>query len=295
MRLRTCGYVFREAGRGLAYSGWMSVASVTIVGVALFVFAVFGVLGLNINQATQTLNRQAEVRVFFDPGQSRAAEMRLLAQIDRWPGVRSTRYFTKAQALNQLRREFPNDQDLWRLIQQGNPLYDGFDLYATRPEALPALARRLEHQPGIHQVEYQAVVVRRLIAVTDVLRDVGYGIEALLGIATLFIIANTIRLGLFARRREIAVMKLVGATDWFIRWPFLVEGIILGLVGAGLADAAVWFGYRWAVEAAGRTLAFWPLVPATKVMRTTGTTTAAAGAIMGLVGSFWAVRRFLRV
>ncbi|MCL8207283.1 MAG: permease-like cell division protein FtsX [Actinomycetia bacterium] len=295
MRLRTCGYVVREAGRGLTYSGWMSLASVTIVAVALFVFAVFGVLGLNINQAAQTLNRQAEVRVFFDPGLSRSAEAGILTQVDHWPGVRSTRYFTKAQALAQLRREFPNDQDLWRLLEQGNPLYDGFDLYATRADVLPDVAKRLTHLAGIHQVEYQALVVRRLMVVTQVLRDVGYGIETLLGVATLFIIANTIRLGLFARRREIAVMKLVGATDWFIRWPFLLEGILLGLIGAGLADAAVWFGYRWVTEAAGRTLAFWPLVPATVVIRTTGMATAVAGAAMGLLGSLWAVHRFLRV
>lgn len=295
MRLRTWGYFLREAGRGLTSSGWMSLASVSTVAIALFVLAFFGVLGLNINQAATTLNQQVEVRVFFNPQVSPVEEHAVIAGVRTWPGVKTIKFFTRAQALSQLQNEFPHDQELWKLIQQGNPLYDGFDLYARRSSEIPHIAKRLRRLSTIHQVEYQALVIRRLVAVTSILRDAGYAVEALLALATLFIISNTIRLGVYARRREISVMKLVGATDWFIRWPFLLEGLALGIVGAVVADAIVTFGYQWVVTAARHSLAFWPLAPLQQVQQAEVLVTLVGGAAMGLLGSLWAVRRFLRV
>ncbi len=295
MRLRTIGYFLRETGRGLTGSGWMSLASVSTVALALFVLAFFSVLSLNINQAAGAINRQVEVRVFFKPATTHAAEMTFVHEVRHWPGVRRVNYFTKAQALNQLRAQFPHDQALFQLIKQGNPLYDGFDLYSHKAGQIPHLARRLRSPPIVQEALDQNLVVQRLQALTTVMTDAGYVIEIMLGLATLFIISNTIRLGVFARRREIQVMKLVGATDWLIRWPFLLEGIVLGLVGAGLADVAINFGYHWVGIQAAKSLSFFPLAPTATVEHSTELPTLVGGVAMGLVGSLWAVRRFLRV
>ena len=295
MRLRTIGYFLRETGRGLTGSGWMSVASVTTVALALFVLAFFSVLSLNINQAAGAINRQVEVRVFFKSTTTHAAEMAFVSQVRHWPGVRRVQYFTKTQALNQLRSQFPHDQALFQLIKQGNPLYDGFDLYSHKPGQIPHLAQRLRSTPIVEEALDQNLVVQRLQSLTNIMTDAGYVIETMLALATLLIISNTIRLGVFARRREIQVMKLVGATDWLIRWPFLLEGIVLGLVGAGLADVAVNFGYHWVGIQAAKNLSFFPLAPTSAVERSTELPTLVGGVAMGLVGSLWAVRRFLRV
>jgi cell division transport system permease protein len=295
MRLRSWGYFIREAARSLRHSLWMSVASVSTVGLALFVLGFFGVIGLNLQHAAATLNQQVEMRVFFNPGVSRRAEARLVATVRHWAHVRRVHYFTKAEALRQLEAEFPHDQDLWRLIQEGNPLYDGFDVWTDRPAAIPGVAARLRHELVVHQVVYEAQVIERLSVLTQVLQDAGYVIEGLLGLATLFIISNTIRLGVFARRREIAVMKLVGATDWFIRWPFLLEGVMLGLVGAIVADAAITVGYQWLLARAQVTLAFWPLAPLPVIQQGTLVPDLVGGVVMGIIGSLWAVRRFLNV
>jgi cell division transport system permease protein len=295
VKLRTWGYFYREAGRGIRHTGWMSVASVLTVAVALFVLGFFGVLSLNLEHAASTLSNQVELEAFFSPHERRSQEMAFLAQVRRWPGVRRVVYFSKAEALNQLKSEFPHDRDLWALIQQGNPLLDGFQLYTDKPAQIPQVAHRLNGNPAIHQVVYQALVVARLTTVTLILKDAGYVVEGLLALATLFIIANTIRLGVFARRREIAVMKLVGATDWFIRWPFLLEGVYLGLLGALLASGGVILGYRWVAFQAAKSLAFFPLASVAVVERTTALTTGLGGVAMGLLGSFWALRRFLRV
>jgi cell division transport system permease protein len=288
-------YFWREAFRGLLRSLWMSLASVSTVGLALFVLGFFGVLGLNIQHAAVALNQQVEVRVFFNPNVSHQAEAAIVKEVAGWQGVRRVRYFSKTEALNQLRQQFPHDQDLWRLIQQGNPLYDGFDLYAVKTSRIPGLAARLRKLPAVHEVVYEALVIQRLTTITQILQDAGYVIEGLLALATLFIISNTIRLGVFARRREIAVMKLVGATDWFIRWPFLLEGLILGLVGAVVADAAIILGYEWVIQHAARSLAFLPLAPVAVIRRGTLIPDLVGGIAMGMIGSLWAVRRFLNV
>jgi cell division transport system permease protein len=273
----------------------MSVASVLTVAVALFVLGFFGVLSMNLEHAAGTLNRQVELEAYFNAHDTHTQERAILRTLRHTPGVRRIVYFTKTQALGQLKREFPHDQDLWQLIQQGDPLLDGFRLYTVKPRQIPPLAAELRRNGAIHQVVYQATVVARLATVTTILKDAGYVIEALLAVATLFIIANTIRLGVFARRREIGVMKLVGATDWFIRWPFLLEGLYLGLLGAILAEAGVIVGYRWVVFQAAKSLAFFPLAGVVPVERTTAITTVVGGAAMGLLGSLWALRRFLRV
>jgi cell division transport system permease protein len=262
MRLRSWGYFIREAARSLRHSLWMSVASVSTVGLALFVLGFFGVIGLNLQHAAATLNQQVEMRVFFNPGVSRRAEARLVATVRHWAHVRRVHCF---------------------------------DVWTDRPAAIPGVAARLRHELVVHQVVYEAQVIERLSVLTQVLQDAGYVIEGLLGLATLFIISNTIRLGVFARRREIAVMKLVGATDWFIRWPFLLEGVMLGLVGAIVADAAITVGYQWLLARAQVTLAFWPLAPLPVIQQGTLVPDLVGGVVMGIIGSLWAVRRFLNV
>lgn len=295
MKLRTWGYFWREAARGVRHTGWMSVASVLTVTVALFVLGVFGVLSLNLEHAASTLDRQVELQAYFKPSLPTTTELTFLAHLRREPGVRKIVFVSKATALAELKKEFPHDATLWHLIEQGNPLLDGFQLYTNKADQIPPIARQLRQSADIHQVVYQATVVSRLTVVTRILRDAGYVIEALLAFATLFIIANTIRLGVFARRREIAVMKLVGATDWFIRWPFLLEGIYLGLMGALLASLAVVFGYRWVFFAAAHAVAFFPLAGRAAVTKSTIVTTGVGGVAVGLLGSLWALRRFLKV
>jgi cell division transport system permease protein len=295
MRLRSWAYFWAQALRSLRHAGWMSVASVSTVALALFVLGFFGVLSANMQHAAASLSQQVEMQVFFQPTATHGQELRVVDLARSWPGVRRVQYFTKTQALDQLKAEFPHDQDLWSLIQQGNPLYDGFNLYTATPSRIPPVAARLRALPVVHEVVYQALVVERLTTITRVLQDGGYVIDGILALATLFIVSNTIRLGVFARRREIAVMKLVGATDWFIRWPFLVEGLLLGLLGAVVADAAILFGYQWLLARAAASLAFWPLAPLSLIQRSTVMPDLIGGVAMGVLGSLWALRRFLNV
>ncbi|MBX5467379.1 MAG: permease-like cell division protein FtsX [Firmicutes bacterium] len=295
MKPRTVWYLVREAGQNLWRNGWMTVASVSTVALSLFVLAFFLVLSLNLDHITGVLQSQVEVRVFVRASATRAQEMALLHTAEHWPQVRQIAFFTKEQAAQALKQEFPQEKDLVALINQSNPLLDGYDVYTREVSQIPAVVRRFSAQPIVQNVVYQGEVAQRLAETARVVAWAGYAIEVLLGLATVVIIMNTIRLAVFARRREIQVMKLVGATDWFIRWPFLLEGVALGLLGALVADLATDLGYGWVAAAAARALPFWPLASPAAVLAHAAAVTGAGGIAIGFVGSWAAVHRFLKV
>ncbi|AUW95483.1 MAG: ABC transporter permease [Sulfobacillus thermosulfidooxidans] len=295
MSLNSVWYITKETGRNLVYNTWMTLASVSTVAISMFVLSFFLVLTVNMNHLTTVLQNQVEMRVFINTNVPRSKEMALLNEADKWPGVRKIQFFTKQQAAESLKREFPDQRDLLTLIAKSNPLFDGFNVYTKNPAEIPALAVRFQHQKVVHNVVYEGQVVRRLSRLSIIMKWVGWVVELLLGLATLFIIINTIRLAVFARRREVAVMKLVGATDWFIRWPFILEGLVLGLVGAGIADVVVAQGYHWLVAAAAGALPFWPMAPYSQVMGKTVDFTLGGGLLVGGLASMVALRRFLRV
>ncbi len=295
MSLNSIGYIVKETGRNLIYNTWMTLASVSTVAISMFVLSFFLVLTVNMNHVTSVLQSQVEMRVFIKPHVSRAKEMTLLRDSRHWSGVAKMQFFTKQEAANTLKKEFPNQKNLLTLISKSNPLFDGFNVYTKRPSDIPALASRFRKQPIVHNVIYEGQVVSRLSRLSVILKWAGWGIEGLLGLATLFIIVNTIRLAVFARRREVSVMKLVGATDWFIRWPFVLEGLILGLVGAIVADIVVGQGYHWLLFEASNALPFWPMASFHQVMQKTQDFTLGGGLLVGVLASIVALRRFLRV
>ena len=134
-----------------------------------------------------------------------------------------------------------------------------------------------------------------LFDITRLMRIFGFVLMGLLGGATLFIISNTIRLTVFARRKEIAIMKYVGATDWFIRWPFLLEGIVLGCIGGLIAAVALRSFYAAMAAKIYSTLAFFPLMPQYPFMNYVTAAILLAGIVIGAIGSVISLKRFLRV
>lgn len=295
MSLNSIWYITKETGRNLVYNTWMTLASVSTVAISMFVLSFFLVLTVNMTHVTNVLQSQVEMRVFIKSNVPRAKEIALLQQVRHWQGVKKVQFFTKQEAAATLKKEFPNQKDLLTLISKSNPLFDGFNVYTKVPSQIPGLAKRFKQNKIVHSVVYEGQVVNRLSRLSVVLKWVGWGIELLLGLATLFIIVNTIRLAVFARRREIGVMKLVGATDWFIRWPFILEGLILGLVGAVVAEIVVGQGYHWLLIEASNALPFWPMAPFHQVMAKTVDVTLLGGLVVGGVASLVVLRRFLRV
>ena len=165
----------------------------------------------------------------------------------------------------------------------------------TQPELVKTAAASIERYDGVESAKYGQDVMEHLFDMTRLIRIFGFSIMLVLALATLFIIANTIRLTVFARRKEIAIMKYVGATDWFIRWPFILEGMVMGLFGSIIAAIVLRFAYTGVVEAIYESLAFFPLIPTYPFINYVTFLVIISGMIIGATGSALSLKRFLKV
>ena len=163
------------------------------------------------------------------------------------------------------------------------------------PEMVETAANAIVKMDGVEEAKYGQDVVEHLFDITRLMRIFGLALMVLLAGATLFIISNTIRLTVFARRKEIAIMKYVGATDWFIRWPFLLEGMVLGFIGGIIAALALRSFYAAMAAKIYSTLAFFPLMPQYPFMNYVSVAIIVSGMVIGTIGSTISLKRFLKV
>ena len=180
-------------------------------------------------------------------------------------------------------------------LGEDNPFPASFEIQVDNPERIPQLVPQFQQMPGVETAKFGQEVVEHLFQLTRVLRIGGVLLIILLAIATLFIISNTIRITVFARRREVNIMKYVGATDWFIRWPFLLEGMIMGFVGALIASVALYKGYNAIQAKIYGTLAFFPMLPSWPTMGWLCGGLVCVGTLIGALGSSISLRKFLDV
>lgn len=294
MRFSTWGFLLGEASQNVVRNPVMSLASITSAAVALLVLAAFLVAGVNLGHLAGVLERQVEVRAFFRASTPRALVLRDAARVRSWPEVRLSRVVTKQEALRHLEREFGAQGALLAEVARSNPLLDSLEVKTTSPRAVMGVAARLRTLPGVATVTYQARVVQRMLALFDALRTAGLVFAGFLVFVALVIIHNSIRVAVAARWREIAIMRLVGARDSIIRWPFVLEGMFLGLVGGGVAAAITWVGYGELVRLVARTLPFLPVLPPSRPIADVVLLLLVAGWGMGGLASRLSVRRMLR-
>ncbi len=243
MRLRAIKYYFGEAFRSILRNSWLSVASVGVVAVSLLILGCSLLLVLNAGNIAANLESSVEISIFLEDGtttgQVRDMENRLRAM----PEVAQVKFVNKHQALEEMKENFGDKKDILVGLEEKNPLPDAFRVKTHNVDQVALLARQMESFTSVEKVRYGQEVVEKLMALSRWVRTAGIGTMVLLGIAAVFLIATTIRLSVFARRKEIGIMKFLGATNWFVRFPFLLEGMFLGLAGSLLAVTAVYFGY----------------------------------------------------
>jgi cell division transport system permease protein len=211
------------------------------------------------------------------------------------PRVTSVQFVTKDEALAQFKAD-PNNVVLAQQIE-GNPLDAKLEVRVAKLDdvaAIDTLARRWSGVDPTDPTNYQGDFVNRMLQLSAWLGLAGVGLLAILVVVSIVIVMNTIRTAVYHRRKEIEVMKLVGATDWFVRWPFIVEGLIVGMVGAVVAVLIVGFGYRPAVVNLQSVLIFVPLAFDPYYLRLVLAAMLGFGLLLGSMGSYLGVRRFLK-
>jgi cell division transport system permease protein len=273
----------------------LSIATVLTAAIALLVLATFLLGAANLANLAQFVERQVNVAIYLRHGVSKSDREALAALVSGIEGVEQVTYVSQAMALDRLREKFGENAVLLDGIDEFNPLRDSLEVQVSVAAAVDSVAEAVKGSPFVDEISYGKELVARLVSVTRALRLGILGLAGLLSVATLFLIQNSIRLSVFARREEIAIMRLVGATDGVIRWPLVFEGIVLAASGALVAACAAGAAYQWAWQAMGRNLAFLPVLPLSAVIGKVGGALLATGVTIGAAGALLAMRRWLRV
>jgi len=292
MRIRTVGRHTREGFKNLFRNGWMTFAAVSAVAVTLFILGLAIALSLNIQNVSLNIENQLQVNADVSDSVTAKQLPALAKELAHLPGVRSITFISKADALEKMKKILQGNASMFNGL--GNPLPNEYVLQATNPELTSGLAKLVQHVKGIQNVQYGQSFIGKLLAVTAAVRDGAIVLIGLLLVMGIFLISNTIKITIFARRREIEIMKLVGATDGFIRGPFFVEGTLMGLFGAAIPAFVLYELYRWMFL---NVTLFPPfsLLPTAYVTSRVLWVLILCGVFIGAWGSVVSMRRFLRV
>lgn len=295
MKIRTSLYLMKEAFVSLKRNALMSFASISTVAVSLLVLGAFGILGLNMGYMVSALETQVEVTAYMKDDVGGDALRQMEAKLKEIDGVTEVTFVTKAEALDRFRNRLGEQASMLEALDEQNPLPNSFELKVDRPELVKPTAEKVEKMTGVETVKYGREVVDQLFQMTKMLRLLGLVLLGFLVFATLFIISNTIRLTVFARRKEIGIMKYVGATNAFIRTPFLLEGMILGLIGGSIAAAALYYAYAALLFEVHQVLSFLYLVPLYPFLFIIGGILIIIGTFIGAIGSAISLSRYMNV
>lgn len=285
-------YCLRQAVTSLGRNFWLAAAAAGIVAVTLLILGAFVLFVANLASWTRTVESSIEINAFLEAGVDRNEVRRA---VERLPGVASLTFISKEQALREMRRSLGERADILEGLDE-NPLPDTYRIKAERAEQVPALARSIEQIPGVDKVNYGQGIVEKVIAVTRWINLASLVSAGLLGLAAVFLIVTTIRLSVAARQEEISIMKFLGASNWFVRSPFLIEGMTVGLAGAVLATILLNLGYLSLVGRLEEAPLFF-LQPVTDQGFLLGIVGGIVGLGLGIggLGSLISVRKFLRV
>ena len=282
-------YALQQAMRAIRNNWVASVATITTMTLSLTILAGFSLLSLNLNEVLRELQTELEVSAFLTPDSDPNLLMRTVRE---WKAVATVEFVGRDRALSQLVADLPSLEQAAGLVD--NPLPDTIQMRLFDPSQTPEVRQRLLALPGVADVEDGSEAVETFLALNDALRVAGSILIVVLLGAALFAIVNSIRAAIFAREKEIEVMRLVGATHGFIRAPFLVEGFLLGLFSAVATLALVVPGYQYIVARLGSQLTFVPFVREPVLLAQVALLLAALALLVGIVGSAISVSQHLR-
>lgn len=295
MRFSTKQYFIKETYKSIRRNGFMSFASISTVAVSLLVLGMFLMIFLNTNNLAQYLENQVQISVYMQDSATDKELASVKDKLTKMPGVVKVTQVNKQQALERFKKRLGDQEQLLNSLGKENPFPNSFEVQVDNPDRIKVLTPQIGQLPKVETAKFGQEVVEHLFQLTKILRLGGIVLVVFLAMATLFIISNTIRLTVFARRKEVIIMKYVGATDWFIRWPFLLEGMTLGFFGAVVAFVLINSIYASLLDRIHATLAFLPLLSTSPLLLYVDLFLLAAGTGIGALGSYISLRKFLRV
>ena len=297
MKPRTIKYYIKEALRSVIYNRFMSIASIFAVASSIFIVAIFYIIGANIEFFMSQLESQMGMAVRIDETIDPGTLARLEQRIKEIPNVASVTFDSREEALERMTERL--GEAATRGFELDNPLRDSFIVELTDLAYHDDVERAILNlrDLGVANIDSQAEFASTLSTITSIVQIISAILVLVLASISVIIITNTIRITVNARKTEINIMKYVGATDWFIRWPFVIEGMIIGLLG-GMGPALIcWFGYGRIIGAINDIpqLSFIEFLPHDYIMMYVFPFALILGIAIGLLGSITSVKRHLKV
>ncbi len=295
MKLNRYGYLIGEGFRNIFTHGFMSFASVTIIIACLIVMGSFTLLDININEIIEDIGDQNQILAYVDEDMTaQEATAQIQTKLEAIDNVASVNFVSRSEA----RKTFLEKYDESYMEGLSDEVFrHRFVIQLVDLSQMDETTAAIEGVSGIVKVNAPTAFANKFISVRNVVSVVSLVLIAILGFVSLFIMSNTIKLATYGRREEIAIMKMVGASNSFIRCPFVVEGLILGIVGGGLAFLAQWGLYKALEAKVAQSLAisFIQIVPFTQVWAVVLVAFLAVGILVGAVGGVIAIRNYLKV
>ena len=296
MRFSSVKYFMSDAFKSIWRNRTISLASVATVAATLFIFGVFLLVGLNINEAVADVEDKIEVRVYLDLEATEEQVDDIEAQLNKEEGVAEVQFESKEQALDNFRKELKGKEDLLDgYDEENNPMQASFIVKLAEPRFAQDIEGKYNSVEGVDEVGNDQEIIDKISSLAKTVRWVGVAIFIILIAVSLFLIGNTIKITVFSRRREVGIMKFVGATDWFIRWPFVIEGVIIGIIGALVSTFILFFAYKYLYGSITTGMFIATLVEPMYVLTTLVWAFLIAGVFIGAVGSIISLRKFLVV
>lgn len=285
-----------DALKSLKRNKTITLASIITVSATLFIFGVFLLVAQTINLGVQSVESKVEIKAYLVDEITSAEKDNVYNIIMGVDGVKEVTYETKEEAFEKFKERLgENNAILTGFSEDRNPLPNSYVITLKEPEAAIRVEEALKGVRGVEDVGNERETVEKIITLARLIRTIGVVIFIILVLVSLFLISNTIKLTVYSRRREIGIMKFVGATDWFIRWPFLIEGMIMGLVGGFIAVAVVYFAYNLIYVDVTKTMFYAELISPAYILNNFTWQFGLTGLFIGAMGSFIALKRFLDV
>lgn len=294
MKIRTMWRHIRDAVKSLFRNGWSTFGAISAVSMVLLLVGIFVSLLFNMNKIATDVEQDVNVRVYIDLAADETKTEELKAAIEALDTVDTVKFRSKDEELEDITKSVAQEFELFK--NDSNPLRDAFDVSTKNPKQTKEVANVIEKMDYVARVNYGGARADTLFKVIATARNVGIGVISVLLIIALFLISNTIRSTIYARKTEIEIMQLVGATKAYIRWPFFLEGGLIGLIGSILPITLLWILYLWVYKGGSDFFAgsnFSLLAPNPFLYRLSWTM-AGVGILIGSFGSIFSMRRFLK-
>lgn len=296
MKINTIKQFIIDAFKSLRRNKTISLASVITVAATLFIFGVFMLLALTINMGVKSIEDTVEVKIFLKDNIDLVQKRDLELELKKADGVKSYKYESKFEALQSFKEQLKDKKSLLDSFDSSNnPMPAAFIVKLDKVEDAENVQNQFKSKLGVEDIGNQKEVIDKIIQISNTVKWIGVVVFLILAGVSLFLIANTIKLTVFSRRREIGIMKFVGATDWFIRWPFIIEGIVIGILGAVVSNISLYFLYDMAYTKVVMQLMTISLVSPSYVFSVMLGEFILAGILVGALGSFLSLRKFLDV